>query len=245
MVVAIGGGEIRTGQTRLIDEAIVRLAGKSRPRVLFLPTASGDAAGYVDSFQEVYHRGLGCDVDALYLHTRPYDDAYLDAVFFRSDIVYVGGGDTAAMLELWRKTGIDRRLQAAHRQGTLLAGLSAGSICWFESGISDSAPSHSETPFSLVPGLGLIPGVHSPHHGDRWPDPRFQAFLRSWSGTCFSLDDGCALVADGDRFTYLRSVAGASGWLLRCAGGQSSAVEILDPRQVFGSGFIGNNRNTG
>ncbi|MDH4143872.1 MAG: peptidase E [Acidimicrobiia bacterium] len=171
---AIGGGEIGRpglpGDTTEIDAAIVRLADKPRPRLLFVGTATQDDPGYFAIVQEHYGRRLGCEVSALGLYGRGdrRDDA--SRQIHAADIVYVGGGNTLRMMNLWRRRGVDEILARAALDGTIMAGISAGAICWATKGVSDSRSyTAGDDPWSFIAvrGLGLIDLLLCPHFEHR------------------------------------------------------------------------------
>src|SRR3989338_3503001 len=138
-IIAIGGGEIgRPGypvETTKIDREIIRLTGKKSPKLLFLPTASSDDSGYAKVVEKHFGKRLGCRVDVLYLIGTKTAAREIEKRVLQSDIIYVGGGNTLKMLKIWRKRGVDRALEKAYKKGIVLSGVSAGSICWFDSGI--------------------------------------------------------------------------------------------------------------
>lgn len=172
IIVAIGGYKRRRTKdapfdTPLkIDRHIVELTGKKQPKVLFIPTASSDDTVYVDSINQVYKEKLGCTVDVLYLITKKPTHAEIAAKICSADIIYVGGGNTLMMMNLWRRLGVDKLLREAYERGVVCCGVSAGSICWFEYGVSDSRqfknPKSHE--YIRVKGLGFLKGLHCPHY---------------------------------------------------------------------------------
>jgi len=164
-IVSIGGGSLKKKQTLPIDRYIVKLAGKKKPRALFIPTASGDQQDYCESFDRVYGTLLGCRTEHLLLYIRQEDRRSAAAKIASADIIYVGGGNTLRMMKMWRKLGIDRMLVRAGRQGAVLAGLSAGAICWHAWGHSDSRSYSGRKGWSYIKvrGLGLRPGLYCPH----------------------------------------------------------------------------------
>ena len=135
-IVAIGGGELET--THSINKYIVELAGKKNANLLFIGTASHDAEGYISAIRAEFE-SLGCVVRALSLMTTTYKDEEIDGILNQADIIYVGGGDTRTMMETWKQYSLDKKLKEIYEKDTaVLAGLSAGAICWFRSGHSDS-----------------------------------------------------------------------------------------------------------
>jgi dipeptidase E len=103
IIVAIGGGELRNFETLEIDEYIVKSTGKENPKALFIPTASGDALAYVDTFNKVYGEKLGCKTDSLLLSSENLEDKEIENKILSSDLIYVGGGNTEKMIKLWKE----------------------------------------------------------------------------------------------------------------------------------------------
>ncbi len=164
-IIAIGGGSLKKKQTLPIDRYIVKLVGKKSPCALFIPTASEDDEEYCGAFDRIYGNMLGCRTDHLLLYRRPEDRAAAARKIRAADLIYVGGGNTLRMMKMWRRFGIDRLLIQAKRQGTVLAGLSAGAICWHKWGHSDSRAYSGRKNWSYIKvrGLGLQPGLYCPH----------------------------------------------------------------------------------
>ncbi len=164
-IVAIGGGEIKRRETLPLDELVVELTGRCHPRALFIPTASRDAEGYCDTFDRIYGGLLGCRTEHLLLHGRDRSPRVAAEKIAAADLIYVGGGNTLMMMTLWRRLGVDRALRSAGRRGAVLAGLSAGAICWHEWGHSDSRSFTRERGWSYirVKGLGFVRGTFCPH----------------------------------------------------------------------------------
>jgi dipeptidase E len=166
-IVAIGGGEIGNRETENIDRFLVSLAKKKVPRLLFLPTASGDDEGYINTVKN-YFEHLGCEVDYLSLNKEKYENREIRQKILTSDIIYVGGGDTVSMMSRWKSLHVGEYLKEAYAQGVIMSGLSAGSICWFKYGHSDSDSFHGSSKWDYVRayGLGLIPSSHCPHYNE-------------------------------------------------------------------------------
>jgi len=166
VIVAIGGGEIGTRGTTAIDREIIRLSHKTNPKLLFVPTASSDSEIYWKHIQEYFGDFLKCRTDVLFLIKDRPSVEQIRTKILAADIIYVGGGNTLRMMRLWRHLGVDRLLKTAHENGTVLAGISAGSICWFDSGHSDSMSFYNPRKWKYinVRGLGLIKGAHCPHY---------------------------------------------------------------------------------
>jgi dipeptidase E len=225
-IVAIGGGEMgrkkspKEGrgrhpiETRKIDEEIIKLTGKSHPKALLLPTASKDHPGYFETFQRYYGKMLGCKVDALYLVKEKLSYEEIRKKILESDIIYVGGGNTLNMMKLWRKLGVDKILKEAYENGKVLCGVSAGSICWFNYGQSDSWKSvNPKNPYIRVRGLELIPALHVPHFSKE-PKRRkdLKSIMKRTSGFALALEDCVALEVVDDKYRLISSKTGARAY---------------------------------
>ncbi len=135
------------------------------PRLLFLPTASDDSESYIEAVRAQFGEKLGCRVEALRLLTQPASPRALRRRILGADIIYVGGGNTLRMMKLWRKLGVDLLLREAWERNIVLSGLSAGSICWFRYGSSDSRKfTNPKAGLIRVTGLGLLGALHCPHY---------------------------------------------------------------------------------
>ena len=158
-IVVSGGAGYWCGPDGLtLDEYVLSLTDKPRPRVCVVCTASGDSASHIGGFYEQF--GERCDVSHLSLFQPTFDEPA--EMLARQDVIYVGGGSTANLLAVWRLHGIDLLLRNALESGAILCGSSAGGICWFESGLTDSL-SFDGSLRPLGNGLGFLPGSHAPH----------------------------------------------------------------------------------
>ena len=209
-IVAMGGGGFSMEPDNpLLDDFVLQLAraerGRERPRVCFIPTASGDSDGYLASFYAAF--ALRSDASHLGLFNRTIVD--VEGLLLDQDVIYVGGGNTANMLAIWRIHGLDRILALAWEAGVVLTGLSAGSICWFESGTTDSFGPLA----AFSGGLGLLPGSHSPHDdGEPERRPTYQRLIAD--GTLpdgYAADDGAALVFHGTELVEVVTSRPAAG----------------------------------
>lgn len=205
MIIAIGGGEIATGETRKIDEFIVSCAKKEQPRLLFIPTASMDAPGYIETVKSVYS-SLGCVVDALCLYTETITDEEIKTKISTADIIYVGGGNTLRMMETWKKYHVDKYLIDAYKEGKVLSGLSAGAICWFKKGHSDSLffENPANTEFIFVEGLGFVPYIVCPHY-DEEERKSFDDMIKTQELDGIALEATTALVYDNQEYKIIRA----------------------------------------
>ena len=199
IIVAMGGGGFSMEPDNpLLDDFVLDLAravrGRERPRVCFLATASGDTPGYIADFYAAFARRS--EATHLSLFDRTVDD--IERHLLDQDVVYVGGGNTENMLAVWRVHGVDRALRRAWEAGVVLAGVSAGSLCWFESGTTDSFGA-GLAPLSA--GLGFLPGSHAPHYdGEATRRPHYQRLIAEGAlPTGYAADDGAALVFRGTK----------------------------------------------
>ena len=155
-IVAIGGGGFgRSLGDLYIEKYIVSLCDKQRPKVCFIPTASGDNDLYKLNFYRAFSK-LNCFTTHVDFFSRTID---LEKHILNQDIIYVGGGNTKSMLAVWRDWNLDVVLQKAYNSGIIMSGVSAGAICWFEKGITDS---YSES-LEIINCLGFLKGIACPH----------------------------------------------------------------------------------
>jgi dipeptidase E len=193
-VVAMGGGGFSMEPSNpLLDDFILTLAKRQPPRVCFLPTAGGDSPAYVARFYRTLGaRCIASDLTLIdsALPRRPAESKDLGAFVAEQDIFYVGGGNTAHLLALWRTHGLDKMICAAWQRGAILCGVSAGMNCWFEGSITDSFGSLS----ALTDGLGLLPGSACPHYdGDAKRRPAFHRAISEGLPAGYAADDGAGL----------------------------------------------------
>ncbi len=154
-IVAIGGGET----TESLRDYLVSLTGRSRPRLLYLNTATpNDPTRTLRVYQFLSARS---DVDLLEFFPWPPDE--LRELTLDHDLIFVGGGNTANMLAIWRVHGFEQILGEAYDRGTVLSGTSAGMICWFEAGVTDSFGPQLD---GMRDGLGFVAGSACPHYDD-------------------------------------------------------------------------------
>jgi peptidase E len=158
-IVAFGGLRPTPGRVHPIVDYVLELTGKPRPRVAILPTATGDAA---ESLQSLYARLPPDRVERSHLALFNRSVVDIRGYLLSQDVIWVGGGNTANMLAIWRVHGVDVALREAWEAGVVLAGGSAGSLCWFEGGTTDSFNLYELAP--IRDGLGFLAGTHCPHY---------------------------------------------------------------------------------
>jgi len=228
-IVAIGGGSVSLGETAEIDRVLIGLAGKERPRVLFVPTASGDDPDYVRDFSRAYE-GLGCEVDSLCLYSGDDPQKSLAA-----DAIYVGGGNTKRMIATWKELGVDRLLRDHLNQGKPAGGLSAGSICWFRVGNSDW-PIHEGVEgvnTARLDALGFVDLVLCPHtKNEEFRLSEFREMMKGELGAGIGLDDGCAIWVKDDTYRILASLPGSVAHHIEWIDGDLHE-RVLEPHEDF------------
>jgi len=222
-IIAMGGGGFSMEPDNpALDQYVLQQTGKPRPKVCFLPQASGEARDYILNF---YRAFLALDAQpsdlSLFLpHTADIEDFLMG-----QDVIYVGGGNTKSMLALWREWGLDRILRQAVNNGTVLTGVSAGAICWFAYGTTDSIPGR----LTDLPCLGYLPGSCSPHYdGEAQRRPDFQRMIASGEipgGLAF--DDGAAgHFIDGVLSQVVSSRPAARGYRVEKQGDTAQETEL-------------------
>ena len=236
-IVAIGGGEIgRPGypiETQSLDTEVVSLTGKSKPNLLFLPTASKDDVGYAKVVKDYYGKRLGCAVETLYLYTKPTPNEIKEAVQ-KADIIYVGGGNTLSMMTQWRKTGLDTLLLQANNK--VFAGVSAGAICWFRSGLSDSrsfASNGKEWSYIGVKGLGMYDLVICPHYDEEVNrQAALKHLLAQTNKVAIALENCTALEIIDDSYRIIASKGNKQAYKVFCKQG-NYYKQVIKPTVEF------------
>jgi dipeptidase E len=223
-IVAMGGGVLvpDTGNFKL-ERYILDACGKEKPRVCFVPTASGEDVNYVARFFEAYAR-FGVRLDVLRFFRRT--PANLRDYLSNFDVVHVGGGNTRSMLAVWRDWNFDTVLREAWQRGAVLCGSSAGSICWFEAGVTDSIAGE----LGALPGLGFLAGSNCPHYdGEIERRPAYRKLVASGAiAPGIACDDGAGLHYIGDTLHAVVSARPAARAYRLERVGDTARETILD-----------------
>jgi len=222
-ILTLGGGGFSMSEdgSSLIDDYLLALTGKERPKVCFVGTASGDSASYRDRFFAAFDGRA--ETSALVLFAQESHGYTPPSIALEQDVIYVGGGSTANLLSLWRLHGVDRVLVEAAAGGTILAGISAGMNCWYDASSTDSYG-----PLAPLPdGLGLLPGSACPHYfGEEGRAERFRGWVAD--GTLppgYAADDHVALLwRDGELVEAVGERPGAQAFRVTREG--ETAVEM-------------------
>jgi dipeptidase E len=227
-IVAIGGGDVGTGETRAIDEVLAGLAGKPSPHLVFIPTASDDDPDYVGRIRAGYE-SLGCSVEPLLLWGLDNADSARQKIA-AADVIYVGGGNTKKMIALWKSLGVDQMLKAHLDAGKPAGGLSAGALCWFRVGNSDwpqyeAIPGVNTARLDCLGFVDLVACPHTAREGFRMDE--FREMMRWERGPGVGLDDCCAIQIKGDEYRILASAPGACAHLIEWTDGKLLEKTLL------------------
>jgi dipeptidase E len=188
-IIALGGGGFSMEpENPLLDQYILSQTGKSSPKICFVPTASGDSENYISRFYNFFEKQK-CTPSHLSLFNPPSND--IEGFILVKDIIYVGGGNTKNLLARWKEWELDIILRKAWNQGTILAGISAGSLCWFEEGVTDSFGDE----LASIKCLGFLKGSNCPHYdGEKERRPSYHKFILSGViKNGIATDDGVAI----------------------------------------------------
>ena len=196
-IIAIGGGGFgRVIKDLKIEKYIKSQSSKPNPKICFIPTATGDDQGYIDNFYKAFNE-LGCETSHINFFKRTID---LKSHILNQDIIYVGGGNTKSMLAVWKEWGLDLILEEAYQEGIIMSGVSAGAICWFKKGITDSWAGHQAT----IDCLGFVEGICCPHY-DEEPEriPYVKDILTNKKiDSCLAIEGYTALHLIDDKPAY-------------------------------------------
>ena len=187
-IIAIGGGGFgRNPNKPVIEDYIVNLSSSDKPNVTFFPTASAEDSSYIVNFYTAFSK-LNCNAQHISLFKKTPD---LKSIIEGSDIIYIGGGNTKSMLAVFREWDLDKMLIDAYKKGKILAGVSAGAICWFNQGITDSW-AHG---LQVLDCMDILDGVCCPHYdGEANRSPSVERFLKNKDiEHCLCIEDGAAV----------------------------------------------------
>jgi len=229
-----GGGFSVESDNTLMDDFILSLSARQPAKVCFVPTASADSAAYLVSFYRAFSgRAVATDLtlfDPGSLPRRPSRSSEIEAFVADQDIIYVGGGNTANLLAMWRVHGLDKALREAWSRGAILCGVSAGMLCWFRGGVTDSFGNLE----ALADGLGFIDATACPHYdGEAQRRPTYHRLINDGLQWGYAADDGVALHFRGSELAeVVTSRAHAAAYRVERANGQ--VVETRLPTRFLG-----------
>jgi dipeptidase E len=205
------------------DPLVEYVLGLARgPRVLYVPTAGMENP----EFALLWFERLRGRAELTVLRFHPWPPADLRGVALEQDVILVGGGNTANMLAIWRVHGFDAVLREAWEDGVVLTGWSAGMICWFEAGVTDSFGPQLA---GMRDGLGFLPGSACPHYdGEEQRRPVYTELVRDGFPPGIALDDGAAARFSGTELVeVVASTPGARGYRVRPDGETALATRLL------------------
>ena len=192
-IIAIGGGGFgRNPGIGIIEKYILEQSKKDMPNICFIPTATGDDESYKVSYYATLTK-LNCNPTHLDFFKRTPN---LEKIIMKNDIIFVGGGNTKSMLAVWRDWGLDIILKEAYESGVIMSGVSAGAICWFQRGITDSWANK----LNIIDCLSFTKGNCCPHYDEEAErKPSLSNFiLNEQINECFAIEGGCALHIKND-----------------------------------------------
>ncbi|WP_163103477.1 Type 1 glutamine amidotransferase-like domain-containing protein [Peribacillus alkalitolerans] len=200
-IIALGGGGFSMEpENPLLDQYILNQSNKDTPEICFIPTASGDSDNYISRFYYSFNT-QNCIPSHLSLFKLPTRD--LESYILSKDIIFVGGGNTKNLIALWKEWNLDQILKKAWQQGIVLSGISAGALCWFEEGVTDSFGDGLEP----IKCLGFLKASHCPHYdGEELRRPSYQRFIQTKTvQSGIAADDGVALHYINEELTNIVS----------------------------------------
>ncbi len=187
-IVAIGGGGFgRSLGSLAIEKYIISLVKKKNPKICFIPTASGDNDLYKLNFYRAFSK-LKCITSHIDFFSRTED---LEEKVSTQDIIYVGGGNTKSMLAVWKDWNLHEILKKAYENGIVMSGVSAGAICWFDKGITDSYADKLE----IIDCLGIVKGIACPHFDEEKERKPYvyEIIQKEIIKSCICIEGNCAL----------------------------------------------------
>lgn len=213
-IVAIAGGNLSS--TRELNAHTIKLTNVKNPDVLFIGTASHDANEYIEVITKAFNL-LECEVKSLCLCSKNYTEQEIDDLLAWADIIYVGGGDTIFMMQIWKQYGLDEKLKKIYEKDlAVLTGISAGAICWFQCGYSDSESFHDEENWNYCWADGMLDIFHMaycPHYNEEGRNS-FDERLREKDLVGLAMENDTAFVENNGYQYFVRSNANAKAFMI-------------------------------
>ena len=226
-IIAIGGGGFgRNPSNGIIEQYILDQVNSEKPNICFIPTATGDDESYKVSYYATLSK-LNCNPIHLDFFKRTPN---LENIIDDQDVIFVGGGNTKSMLAVWREWGLDKILKNAYESGTVMSGVSAGAICWFDKGITDSWSGK----LNVMDCMGFMKGSCCPHY-DEEPErkPSLSRFIESEEvSNCYAIEGGCALHIKNDEVYSAISFRGKKNSYLVKLTNNKKTEHILPVRNI-------------
>lgn len=219
-IVAIGGGDLQS--TEKINQYIINLSGADQPNLLFIGTASVDAYEYIESIHRCFEK-LNCAVKELSLYKEKYQDHEIDELFSWADIIYVGGGDTRSMIETWKKYQLDEKLKKIYQEDSaVLTGISAGAMCWFYGGHSDSESFSGKKDWNYIfveNMLNIYPYYLCPHYNEPGRES-FDQMMKNKNKKGIALENETAFADINGQIIFLRCRKDAKAYWIEYENGK-------------------------
>lgn len=216
----IGGGEIGRGttpyETKEIDEEIVKMTGKEKPKMLFIGLANSFADSYYDYVKNIY-KNLGCETMYLKKKNVTKNPDIVKNKIETADIIYIGGGDTIKLMDTVKEYGIDKLLEAAKERDCVIAGVSAGAILLSKSGFSDSFILRKESDkYEFIDGLGFIDINICPHyHSEEQKQKDLEENLKKDKKEVYGIENCSALKVVNKKISVIKSKKDANVYLCK------------------------------
>jgi dipeptidase E len=219
-ILAIGGSETAEESEGLF-RFVLELTGQARPRLMLVPTAMGDQPEAIEGFTQVASPWVEVSV----LNTFPWPPSHLRELVLGQDVIFVEGGNTANMLAIWRVHGIDALMREAWQRGVLLVGVSAGAICWFECGVTDSFGPQLES----LECLGFLAGSACPHYdNEEARRPRYRELVANGMPAGLAIDNGVGLhFIDRELRDVVSTRAGATAYRITQTGEEPLEATLI------------------
>lgn len=224
-IVAISSGDLES--TKAINEYAVKMLNTTSPNVLFIGTASNDAEGYIEKFTGTFLQ-MDCEVRSLQLATKIYNEEEIKDIVSWANIIYVGGGDTIFMMNIWKKYGLDTILKEVYKKDTaVLMGISAGAICWFNCGCTDSELAMVREGASYGWANDML-NIHNyaycPHYEDRVED--FEILMKEKNIDGLAMESNTAFVEENGKIYFIKCSEDAKAYIFKCKNGKFKKEEI-------------------
>lgn len=226
-IVAIAGGDLKS--TEGLNQYMVELSKKEHPNVLFIGTASEDAESYIEKIEQAFSE-LGCMVKSLALLKETYINAEIDKLLAWAEVIYVGGGDTVSMMKVWKKYSVDQKLKEIYRKDTaVLCGISAGAICWFSCGHSDSEAFLGKGNWQFIFAEGMLDIHHMafcPHYNEEGRES-FDEMLKGKNMLGLAMENETAFVEIDGEISFIRSRENAKAYTLSYKDGEINKEKVV------------------
>ena len=235
-IIAIGGGEngrpTTKYETKKIDKEIVSLSGKKKPKLLFIPPPSAFQENYFKIIKKNFSK-LGCKVSVLYLTNKKPKIKEIKQKILSTDIIFVGGGNTLNLMKYFRKHKIDKIIKKAAKKNIILSGLSAGAICWFKFGCSDSIKANNpKSALIKLRALNLISAVLCPHYDENGRKTDSKKIIKRTTEVGIALDNCTAIEIINNQYKIITSKKQAKAYKVYYKKGKFYQEELRTTKEL-------------